>query len=128
MTFEEAIKEIDARWAETFNRGDTNALVGLHADDFLLLPPNSPAERGAEAGISGFQELLDAGWKNIRFETIEFGSGGDLGYHVGRYSADVPAEGGGTERETGKYIDIYKHLPDGSWKIYVTMFNSDGPA
>ncbi len=66
MTFEEAIKDTDARWAEMFNRDDTSALIGLHADEFLLLPPNSPAERGAEAGMAGFQELLDAGWKNIR--------------------------------------------------------------
>ncbi len=125
MTFEEAIKDMDARWAETFNRGDTSALIGLHSDDFLLLPPNSPLERGVEAGISGFQELLDAGWKNISFNTVKFDSDGDLGYHVGQYSADAPAEDGGTTKEKGKYIDIYKRLPDGSWKIHVTMFNGD---
>ncbi len=125
MTFEEAIKDTDARFAETFNRGDINALMGVHAEDFLLLPPNSPLERGVEAGISGFQELLDAGWKNISFNTVKFDSDGDLGYHVGQYSADAPAEDGGTTKEKGKYIDIYKRLPDGSWKIHVTMFNSD---
>ncbi len=125
MTFEEAIKDMDARWAEMFNRGDTSALIGLHADEFLLLPPNSPAERGAEAGMAGFQELLDAGWKNISFNTVQFGSEGGLGYHVGQYSADAPAEDGGTTKENGKFIDIYKRLPDGSWKIHVTIFNSD---
>ncbi len=125
MTFEEAIKDTDARWAEMFNRGDTSALIGLHADEFLLLPPNSPAERGAEAGMAGFQELLDAGWKNISFNTVQFGSEGGLGYHVGQYSADAPAEDGGTTKENGKFIDIYKRLPDGSWKIHVTIFNSD---
>jgi ketosteroid isomerase-like protein len=125
MTLEEAIKDMDARWAETFNRGDTSALIGLHSDDFLLLPPNSPAQKGAAAGISGFQELLDAGWKNISFNTVQFHSDGDLGYHVGQYSADVPAEDGSTAKETGKYIDIYKRLPNGTWKICVTMFNSD---
>ncbi len=125
MTFEEAIKNTDAQIAETFNRGDINALMGVHAEDFLLLPPNSPAERGAEAAMSGFQELLGAGWKNISFSTVEFGSDGGLGYHVGQYSADVPTEDGGTTKEKGKFIDIYKRLPDDSWKIHVTIFNSD---
>ena len=125
MTFEDAIKDTDARFAETFNRGDINALMGVHAEDFLLLPPNSPAERGAEAATSSFQGLMDAGWKNISFSTVEFGSDGGLGYHVGQYSADVPTEDGGTTKEKGKYIDIYKRLPDGSWKIHVTIFNSD---
>ncbi len=127
MTFEEAIKDTDARFAETFNRGDINALMGVHAEDFLLLPPNSPVERGAEVAMSGYQELLDAGWKNISFNTVEFGSEGGLGYHAGQYSADVPAEDGGTTKEKGKYIDIYKRLADGSWKIHVTIFNSDNP-
>ncbi len=125
MTFEDAIKDTDARFAETFNRGDINALMGVHAEDFLLLPPNSPAERGGEAATSSFQGLMDAGWKNISFSTVEFGSDGGLGYHVGQYSADVPTEDGGTTKEKGKYIDIYKRLPDGSWKIHVTCFNSD---
>ena len=125
MTFEEAIKDTDARWAEMFNRSDTNALMGLHAEDFLLLPPNSPLERGVEAAMAGFQELLDAGWKNISFNTVQSGSEGGLGYNVGQYSADAPAEDGGTTKENGKFIDIYKRLPDGSWKIHVTIFNSD---
>ena len=102
MTFEDAIKDTDARFAETFNRGDINALMGVHAEDFLLLPPNSPAERGADAATSSFQGLMDAGWKNISFSTVEFGSDGGLGYHVGQYSADVPTEDGGTTKEKGK--------------------------
>ena len=126
MTFEDAIKDTDARFAETFNRGDINALMGVHAEDFLLLPPNSPAER-SEAATSSFQGLMDAGWKNISFSTVEFGSDGGLGYHVGQYSADVPTEDGGTTKQKGKYIDIYKRLADGSWKIHVTIFNSDNP-
>ncbi len=126
MTFEEAIKDTDARWAEMFNRSDTNALMGLHAEDFLLLPPNSPLVRGGgEAAMAGFQELLDAGWKNISFNSVQFGSEGGLGYNVGQYSADAPTEDGGTTKENGKFIDIYKRLPDGSWKIHVTIFNSD---
>ena len=94
MTFEEAIKDSDTRWAETFNRGDTKPILGLHAEDYLLLPPNSPAERSTAAAVSGFQEPLDANWKNIALETVEFGSEGGLGYHVGQYSADVPTSDG----------------------------------
>ena len=128
MSFEEAVRETDVRFTDTFNRGDTKSLVGSHADDFLLLPSNGPTERGAKAARSGLQELMDAGWKNLSFETMELGSEGSLGYHVGQCSADVPAENGGTKREKGKYVDVYKRLADGSWKIHVTMFNSDESA
>ncbi len=125
MTIEEAVKNADAQFAEAFNRGDVTALIGLHAEDALLLSPGSPEVRGREAIMAGFQELLDAGWKNMVFSTVEIGSEGGLGYHVGKFAADVPADDGTTKPETGKYIDIYKRRDDGSWQVHVTIFNSD---
>ena len=125
MTIEEAIKNADAQFTEAFNQGDTATLIGLYAEDALLLSPGIPEVRGREAIMAGFQELLDAGWKNIALNTVETGSEGGLGYHVGKFAADVPADDGTSKRETGKYTDIYKRRDDGSWQIHVTMFNSD---
>ncbi len=127
MTIEQAIRDTDARFAEAFNRGDLAAVVALHTDDALLLGPDSPAERGGQAVEAGFKEMLEAGWKNISFGTLQIGSGGDLGYHVGTFAADVPAEDGSSQRVTGKFLDIYKPDTAGSWKIHVTMFNFDAP-
>lgn len=125
MSVEEEIKNLDVQFADAFNRGDLAALVAMHAENALLLPPDSPAERGSEAVESGFRELLDAGWKNLSFNSVEVGSDGALAYHVGNYGADVPTEEGTSNRLTGKYVDIYKRDADGSWKIHVTIFNSD---
>ncbi len=127
MTIEESIRNTDARFAEAFNRGDLASVVALHAPDALLLGPDSPAERGGQAVEAGFKEMLEAGWKNIEFGSIQIGSGGDLGYHVGTFAADVPREGGSDQRVTGKFLDIYKPDDAGSWKIHVTMFNFDAP-
>ncbi len=127
MTIEQEIRDTDARFAEVFNRGDLAAVVALHTDDALLLGPDSPAERGGQAVEAGFKEMLEAGWKNISFGTVQIGSGGDLGYHVGTFAADVPAEDGSNQRVTGKFLDIYKPDKTGSWKIHVTMFNFDAP-
>ncbi len=127
MTVEEQIKGSDVQFAAAFNRGDIAALVSLHAEDALLLGPDTPAERGREAVKQGFQALLDAGWKNMGFEPVEFGSAGSLAYNVGRFAADVPASSGGSRRVTGKYLDIYKPDADGTWKIQVTAFNFDEP-
>jgi len=55
----------------------------------MLLSPDSPAERGSEAVKSGFKELLNAGWKNISFNSVELGSGGDLAFHVDKFAVDV---------------------------------------
>ncbi len=127
MTIEESIRNTDARFAEAFNRGDLASVVALHAPDALLLGPDSPAERGGQAVEVGYKEMLEAGWKNIEFGSVQIGSGGDLGYHVGTFAADMPTEGGSDQRVTGKFLDIYKPDEAGTWKIHVTMFNFDAP-
>jgi len=127
MSIEDAIRDTDARFAEAFNRRDLAAVVALHSADALILGPDSPAERGGQAVEEGYKEMLDAGWKNIEFGSVQIGSGGDVGYHVGTFAADVPTEGGSDQRVTGKFLDIYKPDASGSWKIHVTMFNFDAP-
>ncbi len=127
MSIENAIRDTDARFTEAFNRGDLAAVVALHSADALLLGPDSPAERGGQAVEDGFREMLDAGWKNIELGSVQIGSGGDLGYHVGTLATDIPTEGGSVQRVTGKFLDIYKPDASGSWKIHVTMFNLDAP-
>ncbi len=128
MSIDDSIRDTDARFAEAFNRGDLAAVVALHSADALLLGPDSPAERGGQAVEEGYKEMLDAGWKNIEFGSVQIGSGGDLGYHVGTFAVDVPAEDGSDQRVTGKFLDIYTPDEAGSWKIHVTMFNFDAPS
>ena len=127
MSIEDSIRDTDARFAEAFNRGDLAGVVALHSADALLLGPDSPAERGPQAVEEGFKEMLNAGWKNIHFGSVQIGSGGDLGYHVGTFAVDVPTDGGSDQRVTGKFLDIYKPDQAGSRKIHVTMFNFDAP-
>jgi ketosteroid isomerase-like protein len=125
MSIEDSIRDTDARFAEAFNRGDLAAVVALHSEDALLLSPDSPAERGGQAVEEGFKEMLDAGWKNIELGSVQIGSGGDVGYHVGTFAADVPTDSGSDQRVTGKFLDIYKPDTAGIWKINVTMINFD---
>ena len=127
MLIEDSIRDTDARFAEAFNRGDLATVVALHSTDALLLGPDSPAERGGQAVEEGYKEMLDAGWKNMEFGSVQIDSGGNVGYHVGTFAADAPTEDGSVQRVTGKFLDIYKPDSDSTWKIHVTMFNFDAP-
>ena len=127
MAIEQQIKDFDDHFVAAFNRGDSAVLGAAHADDALILSPNSPAERGSEIVKSRFKELLDAGWKNMSVTSVEIVSSGDLAYHVGKLEVDVPTSSGEYKRITGKYVDIYKRHKDNTFKIHVTSFNFDEP-
>ena len=91
MTLEQQIKEADAKFAEAFNRGDFNAMETLHEDNAMLLSPDMPMTVGdRKAVLEGYQELWEAGWRNMSLSSMEIGSDGDLGYHVGKVESDVP--------------------------------------
>ena len=126
MSIEQAIKDADAQYADAFNRGDLAAVAALHTEDVLYLPPNAPTVNGKQGVESLGKELLDAGWKNLSFSSVQIGSDGDLAYNVGTFSVDTPTDEGMTA-ETGRFVDVYKRQADGSWKICVTIFNSETP-
>ncbi len=126
MSIEQAIKDADKQYADAFNRGDPAAVAALHTEDALELPQNASAVNGRQGVESLSKEMIDAGWKNMSMSSLQFGSDGDLAYHVGRYSVDAPTDEG-MRKEEGKFVDIYKRQADGSWKIQVSIFNSDTP-
>jgi ketosteroid isomerase-like protein len=125
MAIEEFIAQVDTEFMAAFNSGDAAGCVAHAADDALLVPPGEPSVRGKDVMAAGFKELIDAGWTNLRLSSVETGSGGDLAYHVGKFAYDAPTDDGGTKQETGNYVDIYKRQDGGSWKVHVTIFNSD---
>jgi ketosteroid isomerase-like protein len=51
---------------------------------------------------------------------IEFGEDGDLAYQVGTFAVSDT-----TPSEQGKFLNVLKRQADGSWKVAITMFNSD---
>ena len=128
MTLEQQIKEADALFAETFNRGDIDALKSIHEDDVIMLAPDCPLTIGdSEAVIQNYREMWDAGYRNISFSSVEIASDGNLAYHVGKAEFDVPTKEGPTKRVAAKYVDIYRRGEDGLWKIHLTSYNMDQP-
>jgi ketosteroid isomerase-like protein len=51
---------------------------------------------------------------------MEFGAGGDLAYQVATYAfKDTMSP------DQGKFVEIFRRQQDGSWKVYLTIYNSD---
>jgi uncharacterized protein (TIGR02246 family) len=122
-----AIRAVDSTFVAAANAGDLDALIGVYASNASLLPPNLPPQTGRAAIGAFWGGLLKA--HTVKFEigsdTIE--GRGDLAYNVGHYRfTAVPKSRDGTGvADEGKFVEILKKQPDGSWKYQVDMYSSN---
>lgn len=120
----EAIRAFYPPWTERVLAGDFEGAVELYTADAVVMPPNRPAVRGREellAFLRSFPKLTRA-----EFHVDEVDGRGDLAYVTGRYSLTMEPEGApGPVHDEGKFIEIRRRQPDGSWKLARDIFNSD---
>jgi ketosteroid isomerase-like protein len=122
------IRQIRETEAAALNAGQLDNLVGVYSTDVHFMPPNAPEQTGGEAVRSWAGEMLQQFAAEVRYtgSAIEFA--GD--HAIERYTGVVkltPKAGGPSTEERMKGIHIYRRQPDGSWRIAVDVWNSDGP-
>lgn len=102
----------ETRYGQAMQRGDVALYTSLFAPDATVLRGNLV--------MKGRANLAQAFKKSPRFKSVQFAIkdvdvSGDLAYEVGSYTVTL-ASG---KVNTGNYVEIWKHQPDGSWKIQV---------
>jgi ketosteroid isomerase-like protein len=103
------------------NAGEVGAIVdGFYAEDAALLPPDHEMVTGRKAVGDVLRGMVEAGMGDLSMETVTVGASGDLAYRIGRYRMGKP----GPDR--GKFIEVHRRQPDGSWRCVADIFNSDG--
>jgi uncharacterized protein (TIGR02246 family) len=119
-----AIRRLTDEWKRFMVAGDFESLAKCYTEDAVVMPPGHPTVRGRDAiqkWIAGFPRAT-------RFdnEIEQIDGRGDLAYVRGRYSMTLQPQGAPTPVEdAGKYVEIRKRQPDGSWPVANDIFNSD---
>ena len=126
---EEAIQQmfdsIRIQWTEGFNGGDAASISALYVDDAKLLPPNNETISGKQE-IQNYYSWTTPGGQTITIETLDTHYKGDLACGMGTYNVTVQQEGQVAE-DKGKWINVIKQQPDGTWKVVYHIWNSDLP-
>ncbi len=126
---EQTIRTNADAYAQAALAGDTEALVSMYSDDAILQPPGMPRSEGIDAVRTAYQQMYAAGnptSASLAVQKVMVSESGDMAVEVGTYSFSAPAPDGAEVTDNGKYIAVWKPTADGSWKIAVDTWNSDG--
>lgn len=123
MDLKKILEEFDAAYNEAFDQGDAAGWAAFFTEDVLLMSPGEPMMRGRDAFIEAYRaRMKESSGGTHSNRLVEYGADGDLAYQVGTFTVS-----GSAHAEQGKFLNILKRQPDGSWKVAISMFNSDRP-
>ncbi len=120
-----AIGDASQTVVQGYLAGDWAAVVAVLTEDAVWMPPNQPAREGR----ADIQEWLSPQTvTDFELTTLETGGRGGFAYTRGSFSITFTAEGlAGFVSDTGKYVEIWRQEPDGSWLVDQVIWNSDLP-
>lgn len=125
---EAALNSLREAYVTATNAGDAAGVANLFAEDAMRMAPNAPAEVGREAIQSGLQASFDTYANNLTASTDEIEVAGDWAFSRGSYTITLtPKAGGQPTEDAGKWLNVSKRQPDGSWKITRHIWNSNNP-
>ena len=108
---------------------DVDGLVSLAADDIVSMSPNDSTVYGKAEYRAWWEEYFqyfqfDAFNEPERSVVVD----GDYATEYSAFMVRIAQTSGARPmRDDGRSLTIWKRQPDGSWKIWQTMWNSIGP-
>jgi uncharacterized protein (TIGR02246 family) len=118
----QAIDKGNGQWIEAWDKADPAMIAGLFAEDGILLARNGNFFKGPKQILERQKALMEEAGKGVKatVTTVDLWLDGGTAYETGRYSYTYVDKGKPVNLE-GRYVTVWKHQSDGSWKIIVDM-------
>jgi uncharacterized protein (TIGR02246 family) len=125
LDVQSAIRGLTQDFATAFNTGNYDQAAALFTPDGFLMPPQREAVQGQKPIELMLRKLGEAGYQNLRLETIRVEESGDMAVEIGRYTVAVQQANGTTVADRGKFVQVWRRL--GIWLMTTNCWNSDLP-
>jgi ketosteroid isomerase-like protein len=118
---------LEARFAQETASGGGKAFAAWFADDAVTLSNKQAPVVGKAAIAAG------ATWDPKQYQltwtpqAARMSPGGDMGFTWGHYEGTAKDRNGNPVKSTGRYMTIWKKMPDGSWKVALDSSNEEPP-
>jgi ketosteroid isomerase-like protein len=123
-----AIDNANRMFGEGIRKGEATAVGALYTEDALLMPPNFEMIRGRSSTQDFWGGAIKMGVKDAVLTTVELTDLGNMVHEVGNYALKIQPEGQAAFEDKGKYLVLWKKMPDGSLKLHRDIWNSSLPA
>jgi ketosteroid isomerase-like protein len=120
--------KLEAEFAADTAKGGGKAFASWFADDAVTLSTKQAAVLGKTAIAA------DANWDASQYQLTwtpqggQMSSAGDMGFTWGHYEGRSKDHNGNPVKSTGRYMTVWKKMPDGSWKVALDSSNEEPPA
>jgi ketosteroid isomerase-like protein len=127
------IDAIYARFTQAYADLDAPRMGALYTEDALYLSPGGEIRQGRAAIEQGFARSFSRTWDagetlHIRFEIVDRGIEGSLGYDVGYYHLNRTSKEGEVRSSTGKFVVvIHCEGPQGPCLFHVDGYSDVRP-
>jgi uncharacterized protein (TIGR02246 family) len=122
---ESTIRGFTQDYSTAFNTGNYDQVAALFTADGIFMPPHHEAAQGPRAIERVLSEYGDAGYQDLRFETVRVDHSGDMAVETGRYSVVIQQGNGTVIADRGKFMHGWRRL--GAWLIIADSWSSNLP-
>ncbi len=122
------LMQLDADFSRDTLLGGGKAFATWFADDAVTLNNGKPAVLGKTAITAG------AAWDPRQYQLQwqpqggQMGPSGDMGFTWGHYEGHAKDRNGNDVATSGRYITVWKRLPDNTWKVALDASANEPPA
>jgi ketosteroid isomerase-like protein len=125
MDVQSLIRNLGQDYVTAFNTGNYDQAGAMFAPDGAFLAPHYDPAYGPKPVERLLRQLGDAGYEDLRLETVRVETSGELAMEIGRYSVAIRQPDGTIRPDRGKYVKVWRRL--GAWLIVADSWSSNLP-
>src|ERR1700722_973879 len=113
LDVQSVLRNLAQDFVTSFNTGNFDQAAALFAPDGAFMAPHHDPAYGPKAVERLLHQFGDAGYQDLRLETVRVEVSGDLAMEIGRYSVAIRQPDGTIQGDRGKYLKSWRRL--GAW-------------
>ena len=125
LDVQSVLRNLAQDFVTAFNTGNYDQAAAMYAADGAFMAPHHEPAYGPKSVESQLRQFGDAGYQDLRLETVRVEVSGDIAMEIGRYTVAIRQPDGTIRADRGKYLKNWRRL--GTWLIIADCWSSNMP-